>query len=134
MYVLMMLILTAAAVINTAAIIYVTDNLIRKWIIFAVTVFCAVAAVYLPLYFKCLHYTVTDSDIRKNSGIFMHSEISIKISSIQYYSYVSLPLARRFGFSFIILYVYGGKLLLLFLDLKDAEYIINVYKKENSHV
>jgi len=83
-----------------------------------------VVFIYLPIYSSNLIYSADDKEIMKSSGVFFKTNQSIKYSSIQYSTSVSMPFSRFTGFNFIVFYVYGGKLILLFLSRSDAEEIL----------
>ena len=89
-------------------------------IIFAV----AVMFVYLPLYFASLSYEMTDEKIIRHSGVFMKVHQSVRYSTVQYSTVVSTPFSDKTGLNFVILFVYGGSLRLLFLKKEDAMKIL----------
>lgn len=119
------IILAVAAVLIIAVRVFIKIYvlMIVLSIIFALTA-VALAFVYLPLYFSHLSYQANDKEIKKSNGVFFRTHKSIKYSSIQYSSFITMPFSRFTGFNFIIFYVYGGKLLLLFLSKDDAEEIL----------
>ncbi|MDD6278277.1 MAG: PH domain-containing protein [Ruminococcus sp.] len=77
--------------------------------------------VYLPLFFRRLSFRFSETELHISSGVFIHSEVSVKLSSVQYYSYIRIPAADRIGFNFIFFYVPGGRILLPFLKYHDAK-------------
>ncbi len=81
---------------------------------------------YLPLFISSIKYTATDTEILKTSGVFIKIHQSIKYSSIQYVTVVTTPLSQYTGLNFIIYFVYGGQLRLLFLDHEDAMEILQL--------
>lgn len=92
-------------------------------IVFAAAAVIVVFA-YLPHYFLNLSYCANESEIKKSSGVFFKASQSIKYSSIQYSTYISVPFSKFTGFNFIVFYVYGGRLILLFLKRSDADEIL----------
>lgn len=80
--------------------------------------------VYLPLFISSIEYTVTDTEIARSSGVFIRFDHSVKFTSIQYHTFIRTPFSDKTGLNFISLFVFGGHLSLLFLDLKDAEEIL----------
>lgn len=80
---------------------------------------------YFPLFIKSIHYTVTDTEIIKSSGVIMKIHQSIQFSSVQYISVITTPFSQYTGFNFIFFFVYGGQLNLLFLNHNDAKEIID---------
>ena len=81
--------------------------------------------IYFPLYFSSLSYDSTETEIIKHSGVFIRSHQAVLYSSVQYTTVVSTPLARHTGFNFVIFFVYGGQLRLLFLNYDDALEILS---------
>lgn len=76
--------------------------------------------VYLPVYFSTLSYNMGAERITKHSGVFLKSHQSVKYSNVQYSTVVTTPFSERTGLNFIILFVYGGSLRLMFLSKDDA--------------
>ena len=62
--------------------------------------------------------------ITKKSGVFFKVEQTVKFSSIQYLNIITSPFSKITGLNFIILNVYGGKMLLLFLRHSDSREIL----------
>ncbi len=82
--------------------------------------------VYLPLYFSSVCYDITDEMITRHGGAFMKSHKSVRISKIQYTTVITTPFSRYTSMNFVILFVYGGQLRMLFLDLDDAMEILKI--------
>ena len=80
--------------------------------------------VYLPLYFSSIKYTATETEIMKSSGVFIKTHQSVRYSSVQYTSVISSPFSQYTGLNFIVFFVYGGQLRLLFLKQSDAQEIL----------
>ena len=70
---------------------------------------------YLPLFLKSIHYMITDTEIIRSSGVMIKLHQSVKYSSIQYVNVITTPFSQYTGLNFIMCFVYGGKLSLLFL-------------------
>ena len=85
---------------------------------------------YLPLFIKSMHYTVTDNEIIKSSGVMIKVYQSVHYSSIQYVSVVTTPFSQYTGLNFILCFVYGGRLSLLCLNHNDAKEILNKIKQK----
>lgn len=79
---------------------------------------------YLPMYFSSLSYEMTDEKIIRHSGVFVKAHQSVKYSTVQYSTVVSTPFSDKTGMNFVILFVYGGSLRLLFLSKDDAMAIL----------
>ena len=100
-----------------------------KFLVLSITIAVAVIAffvmfVYLPLYFSSIKYTATETEIMKSSGVFIKTHQSVRYSSVQYTSVISSPFSQYTGLNFIVFFVYGGQLRLLFLKQSDAQEIL----------
>ena len=100
-----------------------------KFLVLSFTIAVAVIAffvmfVYLPLYFSSIKYTATETEIMKSSGVFIKTHQSVRYSSVQYTSVISSPFSQYTGLNFIVFFVYGGQLRLLFLKQSDAQEIL----------
>lgn len=105
--------------------IYVPVDIIV--IVFAVAVLLIdifLIFVYLPVYFATLSYEMTDEKIIRHSGVFMKSHQSVRYSTVQYSTVVNTPFSDKTGLNFVILFVYGGSLRLLFLSSENAMKIL----------
>ncbi len=80
---------------------------------------------YLPLFLKSIHYMITDTEIIRSSGVMIKLHQSVKYSSIQYVNVITTPFSQYTGLNFIMCFVYGGKLSLLFLNHNDAKEILD---------
>lgn len=85
---------------------------------------------YLPLFLKSIHYTVTDTEIIKSSGVVMRLHQSVRYASIQYVNVITTPFSQYTGLNFIICFVYGGQLRLLFLNHSDAKEILDMVEQK----
>ena len=122
------ILITAAAVVLLAAVRYFVpvDLVVFLSTIVVVFIACFEMFIHLPMYFASISYTATDTEVMKSSGVFFKVHQSIRYSSIQYTTVVSSPLSQYTGFNFIIFFVYGGQLRLLFLKQSDAKEIIKM--------
>lgn len=82
--------------------------------------------VYLPLYFSSVCYDLTDEMITRHGGAFMKSHKSVRLSKIQYTTVITTPFSRYTSMNFVILFVYGGQLRMLFLNLDEAMEILKI--------
>lgn len=85
---------------------------------------------YFPLFLKSIHYTVTDTEIVKSSGVIMRMHQSVHYSSVQYVNVITTPFSQYTGLNFIIFFVYGGQLRLLFLNHSDAKEILEKVERK----
>ena len=122
------ILITAAVVIIIFAAKYFipVDKIVFIIMISAVSIGCFEMFIHLPLYFSSIKYTATETEVMKSSGVFIKVHQSVRYSSIQYTTIISSPFSQYTGFNFIIFFVYGGQLRLLFLKQSDAKEIIKL--------
>lgn len=80
--------------------------------------------IYCPLLFRSLKYTVTDTEVKRSGGVFIKKFQSVRYSSVQYITTARSFLSQYTGLNFIVYFVYGGQLRLLFLSRDDADEIM----------
>jgi len=124
----MRLLITAAVVIILFAIRYFipVDKIVMLSIIVVIAIACFEMFVHLPMFFNSISYSATSTEVTKSSGVFIKVHQSVRYSSIQYTTVISSPFSQYTGFNFIIFFVYGGQLRLLFLKQADAQEIIRL--------
>ncbi|WP_028520454.1 PH domain-containing protein [Ruminococcus flavefaciens] len=124
----MRLLITAAVVIILFAIRYFipVDKIVMLSIIVIIAIACFEMFVHLPMFFNSISYSATSTEVTKSSGVFIKVHQSVRYSSIQYTTVISSPFSQYTGFNFIIFFVYGGQLRLLFLKQADAQEIIRL--------
>lgn len=79
---------------------------------------------YLPMFIGSIKYTLTESEIITSGGVIMQIHKSVKYTSIQYKNVITTPFSQYTGLNFIVCFVYGGQVRLLFLNHADAKEII----------
>ncbi|MBR3668050.1 MAG: PH domain-containing protein [Ruminococcus sp.] len=124
----MRLLITAAVVIVLWAVRYFIpiEKIVMLCIIVVIAIACFEMFVHLPMYFNSISYSATETEVTKSSGVFIKVHQSVRYSSIQYTTRITSPLSQHTGFNFIIFFVYGGQLRLLFLKRADADEIIRL--------
>ena len=122
------LMITAAVIIILSAVRYFIpiEKVVLYTTVGVIAVACIEMFVHLPLFFSSISYTVTRTEVTKSSGVFIKVHQSVRYSSIQYTTIISSPFSQYTGFNFIIFFVYGGQLRLLFLKQSDAKEIIKI--------
>lgn len=80
--------------------------------------------IYLPLYFRYLSFDSDGDSITRHSGVIFRSHQSVRYSTVQYTTVINAPFSKYTGMNFVILFVYGGQLRMLFLSRKDALYVL----------
>ncbi|MDE6518851.1 MAG: PH domain-containing protein [Ruminococcus sp.] len=122
---LRVIILIVSAVLTGVIKIYIPVDIV--FMIFAVAIVMTdivMIFIYLPIYFSSLSYDMTDEKIVKHSGVFFKSHQSVRYSTVQYSTVVTTPLSHKTGLNFVVLFVYGGNLRLVFLKEDDAMEIL----------
>lgn len=122
---LRIIILIVSVVLIGGLKIYIPVDIV--FMIFAVAIVMTdivMIFIYLPIYFSSLSYDMTDEKIVKHSGVFFKSHQSIRFSTVQYSTVVTTPLSNKTGLNFVVLFVYGGNLRLVFLKEDDAMEIL----------
>ena len=122
----MRILITALVIVILSAVRYFIpyDKIVAVLVIAVVLIASLEMFVHLPLYFASIKYTATNTEITKSSGVFIKVHQSVRYFSIQYTTVISSPFSHYTGFNFIIFFVYGGQLRLLFLKRSDAMEII----------
>lgn len=117
------IILLAAAIIALIVIFVPIRLAVNISVISISAIVIAIVMIYLPMFFRSVKYTATNTEIVKTSGVFIKFHQSVRFSSVQYITTVKTPFSSKTGFNFIIFFVYGGQLNLLFLSEHDLEEI-----------
>lgn len=86
--------------------------------------------IYLPMFFASLRYEATGDEIIKYSGVFIKTRQSVRLDTVQYTTVITTPFAQYTGLNFLILFVYGGQLRLLFLRQSDALELMRIAEKK----
>ena len=131
LFTLRILISAVAVVLIIAVKYFFTVDLL---VMLISTIICAGAFflmfAYLPMFLKSISYTVTGTEISCSSGVIMKTHQSVRYSSIQYTNVITTPFSQYTGLNFIICFVYGGKIKLLFLNHSDAKEILERVEKK----
>lgn len=109
-----------------------TASLIADSVIAGISLF--VMLFYLPLYFSSVKYTVTDTEIRRMSGVFIKHRQTIRIDTIQYSVMVNSPFSKLTGLNFLVFFVYGGQMNLMFLNYVDMQEILALTGNEGGEI
>lgn len=91
------------------------------------TVFAVILEfIYIPLYFRSLCYETDGERITKHSGVIFHMSRTAEFSAVRYTTTVTTPFSGYTGLNFAILFMYGGRLRLMFLSRRDMQDIIDL--------
>lgn len=107
-------------------LIFASGKFLSRWpaVMWALIIGFVLTAVILcflcmPLYFSNLRCIVTSSQVTVRTGIFFQREQSIRLQSVQFVQLITGPWDGLLGLNFMILYVYGGSLMIFFLKKSD---------------
>ncbi|MBE6875449.1 MAG: PH domain-containing protein [Ruminococcus sp.] len=107
-------------------LIFASTKFLSRWavIMWALIIVFVLTAVVLsffcmPLYFSNLRCIVTSSQVTVRTGMFFQREQSIRLQSVQFVQLITGPWDGLLGLNFMILYVYGGSLMIFFLKKSD---------------
>ncbi len=111
-----------AVAVTILSYIFFNNHNIIMWIIIGV---CWGAVIlygvfFIPLYFKKTVYNISDTDIRKKTGMVFFSKQYMKVRSIQYVSTIITPFSKLTGLNFIIANAWGGRMVFCFLTRDEA--------------
>ena len=81
------------------------------------------AVLVLPFYFHKAGYTVSDKEITAKGGLIVTSKQFMLTSAVRSVTLILLPMGRLTGMNFIILNALGSRLVIPFLNRRDAEEI-----------
>ena len=118
------ILLISVVLVGVVRIYIPIDIIVIMFAVFVILIDIFMILVYLPIYFSSLSYEMTDEKIIRHSGVFMKVHQSVRYSTVQYSTVVSTPFSDKTGMNFVILFVYGGSLRLLFLNKDDAMEIL----------
>ncbi len=88
--------------------------------------------VYIPLYFRSLRYEIDGERITKHSGVIFHTSRTAEFSAVRYTTAVTTPFSEHTGLNFAVLFMYGGRFRLMFLNRKDMQDIIDIAAERGS--
>lgn len=111
-----------AIAITVIDYIFLNSYSILMWIIICVCwgLVILYGVFFLPIYFKNTVYNISDSDLRKKTGMVFFSKQFMKMRSIQYISTIITPFSKYTGLNFIIVNAWGGRMVFFFLNRDEA--------------
>ncbi len=129
---LQLILIITAGLLSLAAKHFLSAYPTQMYII--CTVILSIAILFgflcLPLYLHSIRCIVTGAQITLRSGILIKQEQSIRLQNIQFVRIVHGPGNGAYGLNFIILHLYGGKLILPFLSRKDRMELTDFLRKK----
>lgn len=81
--------------------------------------------IYIPLLLKNLNVYIDESEVTLKSGIIISCERRMKISRLELIYVIKTPFSKYTNLNFIVLCVYGKKLVLPFIKSTDSKEIID---------
>lgn len=111
-----------AIAITAISYIFLNNYSILMWIIIFVCwgLVILYGVFFLPIYFRNTAYNISDSDLRKKTGMVFFSKQFMKMRSIQYISTIITPFSKYTGLNFIIVNAWGGRMVFCFLNRDEA--------------
>ncbi|MGN1415393.1 MAG: hypothetical protein ACI4XF_00985 [Oscillospiraceae bacterium] len=107
----------------------VPEIIIYTAIIVFIAAYVIFAVIFLRLWHRSLQYTITSTEIISQSGFLTKTKQIMKLSAIQYFSGISLPLSALSSFNFIIVSALGGTMAMLFLSDEDYREITEILRR-----
>lgn len=132
MKLLQMIVCFLAALLIFACAKFLFRWAVIMWILIVLFVVSAVILCFIcmPLYFSHLRCIVTANQVTVCTGMFAHREQSIRLQSVQFVQLITGPLDGIFGLNFMILYVYGGSLMIFFLKKSDRRELVELLERK----
>lgn len=125
-----------AVVIMASLLIFAVRLFIPDFTRISVIVTVAVAVildcVYIPLYFRNLRYETDGERITKYSGVVFHTSRMTEFSAVRYTTAVTTPFSEYTGLNIAVLFMYGGRLRLMFLSKKDMQDVLALATERGS--
>lgn len=119
-----------AVVLISAILVFVirlfVPDYTRVSAIVTIVVAIVLDCVYIPIYFRNLRYETDGERITKHSGVIFHMSRTAEFSAVRYTTTVTTPFSGYTGLNFAILFMYGGRLRLMFLSRRDMQDIIDL--------
>lgn len=112
-----------AAVLIFASARFLYRWSVVMWILIGIFAVTAIVLSFfcMPLYFSNLRCIITANQVTVRTGMFFRREQSIRLQSVQFVQTITGPWNGILGLNFIILYVYGGSLMIFFLKKADRQ-------------
>lgn len=105
------------------------ETIIYTAIIVFIAAYVIFAVIFLRLWHRSLQYTITSTEIISHSGFLTRTRQIMKLSAIQYFTGISLPLSALSSFNFIIVSALGGSMAMLFLSDEDYREITELLRR-----
>ena len=132
MKLLQIIVCLLALLLSIASVKFLSRWIFVMWglvIVFSVT--AAVLSFFcIPLYFSNLKCIVTANQVTIRTGMFFRREQSIRLQSVQFVQLITGPWDGILGLNFIILYVYGGSLMIFFLKKNDRRELTEFFERK----
>ncbi len=132
MKLLQIIVCLLAFLLSIASVKFLSRWIFVMWglvILFSVT--AAVLSFFcIPLYFSNLKCIVTANQVTIRTGMFFRREQSIRLQSVQFVQLITGPWDGILGLNFIILYVYGGSLMIFFLKKNDRRELTEFFERK----
>lgn len=122
--------LSLLTIITFTSLFTAASKIFNKQILYTITaVLTAIAItflIYIPLWLKNIAVYIDQNTVILRSGIIISTERRINRASIELAYIIKTPFSKHTGISFTVLCVYGKKIILPLISVKDAEEILDI--------
>lgn len=121
-----------AAILIAACVWLLSRWTIVMWIVISILIVAAFvfSFLWMPMYFARLECIVTSNQITIRTGILLQREQSIRLQSVQYVQLITGPFDGMLGLNFILLYVYGGSMMIFFLSQQSRKELVDFLQRK----
>lgn len=82
--------------------------------------------IYIPMSLRKICIYINESSVILKSGIIISNERRINQAALELAYIIKTPFSKHTGINFTVLCIYGKRIILPFLSIKDAEEILNI--------
>lgn len=114
------------------ALFFYNQDHLRVWLTIGwIALYMVLYVIYLPLRYRNLSFSLTDTYIVLHSGVIYHRVRSIPLQNIQYTTLYRNPFDRLFGLCSLVVTAAGGRITLPGLRLSDAQRLSAVLRRDS---
>lgn len=127
---ILILVFTVAATV----LVYVYLDSFKTLMTVAICVLWALAVIFalilLPIYFRRTVMYISATELSIHTGMIFLTRSHMRVSAVQYVSFLTLPFSKLTGFNFLTVHGLGGTVILPFLSTDDAKAIADALQLE----
>lgn len=87
--------------------------------------------IYIPMSLRKIYIYINENSVILKSGIIISNERRINQTALELAYIIKTPFSKHTGINFTVLCVYGKRIILPFLSIKDAEEILNIVMQQH---